>query len=470
MEESSKYWDSVVYQKNFTHQIVFEEFEKYVNHNGAILDYGCGYGRTIQELHGKGFTNLFGVDYSLKMLERAKTENPFAQYFHNEGFSIPLEDNSFDAIILCAVLTCIPDSDEQKKLFAELNRVLKTNGIIYISDYLVAPDERNQKRYEKFESKYNCYGVFELEEGVVLRHHEIGYLKQLTKDFEVKLEEKFQVTTMNGNTSLGIRFIVQKSKIDKKMVECQYKNPSNFAKRREVHEKFGTNKYDSYKWLFDHFDFSHECKILELGSGLGTLWLNNQERIQQGWNITLTDFSQEMLDNLKQNLENVAHPFNFQLVNIENIPYANASFDVVIANGLLYLVPDLEKAIKEIARVLRHGGVLIASTSGSKYMKELEELIEKNNLPVHRGYTKYSFSLDNGKDLLLPSFSKIELFRNENALLITEAEPLADYILSTNENLSEEKIKIVRSFFDEYFKKNDQFKITIDTGLFIAKK
>ena len=255
-----------------------------------------------------------------------------------------------------------------------------------------------------------------------------------------------------------------------KEVELQYKNPSNFATRRKVHEKFGTNKYDWYKWVFDHFDFPPKCKILELGSGLGTLWLNNQERIQKDWDITLSDFSQEMLDNLKQNLENAIHPFNFRLVNVENMPYADASLDVVIANALLYLVPDLEKAIKEIVRVLKPGGILVASTSGSKYMKELEELIEKYDLSVHRGYTQYSFSLDNGKDLLLPYFSKSELFRFENALLVTEAEPLADYILSTNENLREDQIKTVRSFFDEYFKRNNQLKITIDTGLFMAKK
>ncbi len=259
-------------------------------------------------------------------------------------------------------------------------------------------------------------------------------------------------------------------KITPKEVEAQYKNPSNFAKRRRLHEKFGTNKYDWYKWIFDHFDFSAKCKILELGSGLGTLWLNNQERIQKDWDITLSDFSQEMLERLEQNVKEVNYPFNFKLINVQNIPYADASFDVVIANGLLYLVPDLEKAIEEISRVIKPGGILVASTSGSKYMIELEELLEKSNLPVHRGYTQYPFSLDNGKSLLQPYFSEVKLFRKGDALLVTEAEPLADHVLSTNENLSEEQIKTVRSYFDEYFKKNSQLKITIDTGLFVAQK
>jgi len=68
---------------------------------------------------------------------------------------------------------------------------------------------------------------------------------------------------------------------NQKIFNQQYKNPSNFVKRRVSHEKFSTNKYNWYKYVFDHFNFSARCKILELGSGLGTLWLNNQERIQK---------------------------------------------------------------------------------------------------------------------------------------------------------------------------------------------
>lgn len=259
-------------------------------------------------------------------------------------------------------------------------------------------------------------------------------------------------------------------RINQKIFNQQYKNPSNFAKRRILHEKFSTNKYDWYKWVFDHFNFSTKCKILELGSGLGTLWLNNKERIQKDWDITLSDSFQEMLEKVKENLKELNHTFHFQQIDVQNIPYPDATFDVVIANGLLYLIPDLEKAIKEIARVIKPEGMLIASTSGSKYMKEVEDLIIKADLPVHRNYTKYSFSLDNGKDLLSPYFSKVELFRKGDSLLVTEAEPLADHILSTNEDLSEEQVKTVRSYFDKYFKENSQLKITIDTGMFIARK
>jgi len=256
----------------------------------------------------------------------------------------------------------------------------------------------------------------------------------------------------------------------KNFVKKQYKDPSRFAKRRVLHEKFSTNKYDWYEWVFDYFNFSANNKILELGSGLGTLWVNNKKRIKDDWDITLSDFSEEMLDKLKENLKDIKHTFDFKLINAEKISYPDATFDVVIANGLLYLISDLESAIKEIARVIKPGGILIASTSGSKYMKEIEDLIIKNNLPVRKNYTKYSFSLDNGEELLSSYFSNIELFRKGDSLLVTEAKPLVEHILSTNENLSKEQVERVYNFFDEYFKENKQLKVTIDTGLFIAKK
>ncbi|MBR9683041.1 class I SAM-dependent methyltransferase [Candidatus Woesearchaeota archaeon] len=259
-------------------------------------------------------------------------------------------------------------------------------------------------------------------------------------------------------------------KVNQKIITQQYQNPSNFSVRRNLHERFGTNKYGWYKWVFDHFNFPLNSKILELGCGLGVLWFENSERITKNWDITLSDFSQSMLDKTKQNLEKINHPFHFQVMNIQNIPYPDDTFDVVIANGLLYLVSNLKKALREVVRVIKPGGILIASTSGGNYMKELEDLLEKSNLPVHRGYNKYSFSLDNGKDLLSQHFSQVELFRNENILIVTEAEPLVVHILSTNENLNKKQIASVRSYLNEYFSKHNQLRITIDTGMFIARK
>ena len=253
-------------------------------------------------------------------------------------------------------------------------------------------------------------------------------------------------------------------------VKKQYKTASNFEARSRLFKKYSTNKYNWYKWIFDNSSFPANSKILELGCGLGALWSKNKRRINKHWDITLSDFSRAMLTKTKENLRELKHKINFKVINIEKIPYKDESFDVAIANGLLYLVPDLKKSIKEIARIIKPGGILLASTSGSKYMKELQNLLKKSKLPVHTNYSSYQFSLENGKKLLSPYFSKIKLIRHTNSLLVTKAKPLTDYILSSNQQLSDEQKDLVRTFFDDYFKKNKKLLSRMDNGLFIAIK
>ncbi len=210
MEAQDKYWDAVAYKKRFGHPLLLGELEKRVGLEGRILDYGCGYGRSIRQLHEAGFAHLFGVDSSSGMLERARKENPFARYVRNSGSEIPFSGGSFDAALLLAVLTCMPDSGAQARLFSELLRVLKGGGILYVSDLLINSDARNRKRYERFEPRHGLYGVFRLEEGVILRHHTREHLDRLAASFQTLSRQEFQVETMNGHQSRAIRMILQK--------------------------------------------------------------------------------------------------------------------------------------------------------------------------------------------------------------------------------------------------------------------
>jgi ubiquinone/menaquinone biosynthesis C-methylase UbiE len=210
MEAQDKYWDTVAHKKSFGHPLLTGELEKRIGLNGRILDCGCGYGRSIRDLHGAGFAHLFGADFSSGMLGRARKENPFARYVRTSGSEIPFSDGSFDAALLLAVLTCMPDSRQQTRLFSELLRVLKAGGILYVSDLLINSDARNRQRYKRFEPRHGLYGVFELEEGVTLRHHTKHHLERLAASFKTISLQEFLVETMNGHHSRAIRMILQK--------------------------------------------------------------------------------------------------------------------------------------------------------------------------------------------------------------------------------------------------------------------
>jgi SAM-dependent methyltransferase len=113
-------------------------------------------------------------------------------------------------VLLFAVLTCIPNDNDQQVLVTEVERVLRPGGLLYISDLLVNDDLRNRERYEQFAERFKCYGVFELPEGVVVRHHRKEWIEQLLGSFEQLEHEPFTVTTMNGNTSSAFQYLGRK--------------------------------------------------------------------------------------------------------------------------------------------------------------------------------------------------------------------------------------------------------------------
>ena len=204
---SKEYWNSVSETKQFTTPFQFEQFKKYVSLSSAILDVGCGYGRTLHELYQHGYHNLAGIDFSEGMIQRGRAQFPELNLQVKTDSSINMPDNSMDAIILFAVLTCIISDEEQQELIAEVKRILKPGGILYINDFLLNDDERNKNRYEAAYGKYHTYGIFELPEGAVLRHHSENWIKILLSDFTMQEYEHLTFTTMNGHISNGFYFI-----------------------------------------------------------------------------------------------------------------------------------------------------------------------------------------------------------------------------------------------------------------------
>lgn len=206
------YWDRVAHEKCFSHPLRVDWLARYLtNPEARILDYGCGYGRTLAELSRAGYTRVVGTDFSQAMLGRARREVPHSMLVRNDGWALPVKSESIDAVLLFAVLTCIPDDNDQRIIVSEVERVLHPGGLLYISDLLVNSDLRNRERYERYAEKYKCYGVFELPEGVVVRHHEREWIAKVIGSFRQLENEPFTVTTMNGNPSSAFQYLGRKS-------------------------------------------------------------------------------------------------------------------------------------------------------------------------------------------------------------------------------------------------------------------
>lgn len=254
----------------------------------------------------------------------------------------------------------------------------------------------------------------------------------------------------------------------------QYKDASNLNARINLHNQFSINPGNWFHWLFDHYQFPSKARILEVGCGPGDLWRENLHRIRDDWQITLSDFSDGMLEQTRANLAESSCNFEFEVIDAQEIPYPDETFDAVIANFMLYHVPDRTKALEEISRVLVKGERLYAATIGDNHMGELPDLVLGFDSSSSRQTFDEvdSFSLESGRSQLEAVFPQVELTCYEDGLRITEAEPLVDYVLSglrwgIKADRRQELLDYVQAVMDA---NEGVISITKATGLFTAIK
>ena len=268
---------------------------------------------------------------------------------------------------------------------------------------------------------------------------------------------------------------------DPNFVARQYRTASNLDARVALHQRFGTDEEPLPRWIFAQLDLPPDGRILELGCGPGLLWTENTERIPDGWNITLTDVSAGMVQEAEDRL-GPGRRMTFRVANAQEIPFDDDAFDAVVANHMLYHVPDRTRAFFEISRVLRPGGRLYAATNGEAHMRELDPLrhvLDPSHPADAATKEPIGFSLENGAAQLTPWFSEVSLRRHEGALVVTDVQPLMNYLLSgvTADAAADEPAEEFRWKVDEL---EDHMKrelgsrgaihITKDAGLFVARR
>ena len=257
------------------------------------------------------------------------------------------------------------------------------------------------------------------------------------------------------------------------LLQSQYKTSDRLDTRIQLHERFSTNPMPWQNWLFAQLDIADHSRILELGAGTAQLWLQNIQRIPPDWQITLSDFSAGMQEAARQNLGTHASRFQFATFDAQSIPYANDTFDYVIANHMLYHVPDRAQAFAEIRRVLQPAGSFYAATNGQQHLLEIQQLCEQAGIAeggIRSQSTTRAFTLQNGLMQLAPYFTEIEVRTFPGDLWVTETEPLAAFILSMlpAEKVSAAQVQVLRTIIARKIAEQGGVQITKETGLLIA--
>ncbi len=268
---------------------------------------------------------------------------------------------------------------------------------------------------------------------------------------------------------------------DPDFVARQYGDAANLEARISLHRRFGTAEEPLPRWVFGQLDLPPRARILELGCGPGLLWTENLERIPEGWTVTLTDASAGMVREAEGRL-GADRRLRFLVADAQELPFRDETFDAVLANHMLYHVPDVARALSEAARVLRPGGCLYAATNGAGHMRELgpmRHVLDPSHPPDAATKDPIAFGLENGEAQLSRLFSEVSLRRRRGALLVTEAEPLLAYLLSgvtadaaAGEPAEEfrRRVSDLAARLERELNLRGAIRITTDPGLFVARR
>lgn len=259
-----------------------------------------------------------------------------------------------------------------------------------------------------------------------------------------------------------------------KSIREQYKSDKNLNLRSNLHS-YNINNIDWDIWCFNQMNLKKNTRILELGCGPGKLWYKNKEKIDRSLNIVLSDFSKSMLKIAKEKLKDTNHNFVYKEINAEDIPYEDGSFDVIIAQHMIYFVPNIEKALLEINRVLAPGGVFYVTANSCESMAELNELTEKfsPNLGLNNNGFSSRFDLEHGRAMLKKYFTEVSVEVLDGKIIVDDAKPVVSYKASTIQGgsiLVGEKKKEFTKYLEDYIKENGNISITTKTCMFKAIK
>lgn len=279
-----------------------------------------------------------------------------------------------------------------------------------------------------------------------------------------------------------------------KSLKSQYENANNISARIRLHKDYSTNTQGWFPWIYEtgvapalqnsaiqndsnqnsvraHIETGRCIEILELGCGEGSLWMENLSLLPENVHITVSDISEGMIRDIRRNLGNDKR-FSYETFDCHTIPAQAKTYDIIIANHLLFYCEDIGQVCSEIKRVLKPDGVFLCSTYGSGHMKEITELVQKFDkriiLAAENLYDR--FGLDNGEEILSNYFTDVQICKYEDDILINQADPLIEYILSCHGNQNKyilDRYHDFRLFVEKQVKK--EYRITKEAGYFLCK-
>jgi SAM-dependent methyltransferase len=199
---------------------------------------------------------------------------------------------------------------------------------------------------------------------------------------------------------------------DPGLVAEEYASESGLLARRALYDdREGPDPRDT---LWDVIVAAAPQRVLEVGQGPGEL----SERIQRelGAEVVAIDVSERMVELAR------ARGVDARVADVQELPFADDHFDLVVAAWVLFHVPDLDRGLAEVARVLRPGGRFAAVTNSEHHLGEARSLAGFSMVG------RVPFSRENGEQVLGRHFAQVERIDVDGWVVFPDTEAVRAYL------------------------------------------
>jgi SAM-dependent methyltransferase len=204
---------------------------------------------------------------------------------------------------------------------------------------------------------------------------------------------------------------------DPEFVREQYATEEGLKARASLY-LYGDSRLDARSLVVEELQRERPRRVVEVGCGFGELaeWIAHDV----GCDVVATDQSERMVELSRE------RGLDARVADVQDLPFTDGEFDAAVAAWMLYHVPDLDRALAELRRVLRPGGTLVAVTNGASDFQELWDYVGRD--VSDRTLT---FRAENGEEHLLRYFASVARRDITAPIVFPDADAMRRYVGSS---------------------------------------
>ena len=263
--------------------------------------------------------------------------------------------------------------------------------------------------------------------------------------------------------------------LDRDSNERQYGTADKLAARARLHQLYSEDAEPWFGFVARHAALQAGQRVLDIGCGPAWFWLHAAAGLPDGLALTLADLSPGMVEDAVARVTGLGRDWQVagRIADITGLPFADGSFDTVIAMHMLYHVADQGRAVAEIARVLRPGGRAVVTTNGRDNLRALYDINARAFGVDGVDPEAALFGFETARTLLGAQFGNVVLHRHPGRLRITEPDHVfeAQTSFPPGEDADAAQREILRAIIAEAFARGGGvLEAEKATGVFVSRK